>query len=170
MLRFYWISFAVMVLLSLRLHQLKRSVSALCGIVILSYLSFFFLYYTDYTDNFYRALDTIRIAFIMTLILYCGFKSSHPKTYLIYSLILLFNIAVNIVWIFSINFYLYADHFYLIIAIAELIIFSMGVNRTLKLNSRLKNGITHINCGGYLDIVRCRDSRSDKTISEGSTE
>jgi len=170
MLRFYWISFAVMVLMSLRLHRLKRTVSALCGIVLLSYLSFFMLYYTDYTDNYYRALDTIRIAFIMTIILYCGYKSEHPKTYLIYSLILLFNIAINILWIFTTGFYLYADHFYLIITIAELIIFSMGVNRTLKLKSRPKNGITHINCGGYLDIVRRRDHRSNKTISEGPSE
>ncbi len=159
-----------MILVSLRLYRLKRSVCALCGIVLLSYLSFFWLYYTDYTDSFYAALDSVRIGFIMTLVLYCGLKSDHPKTYLIYALILLFNIAVNIVWIFSINFYLYADYFYTTIAIAELIIFSMGVNRTLKLKSRPKNGITHINCGGYLDIVRSRDRRSNKTLSEGSTE
>lgn len=150
------------------MYKLKRTVSALCGLVIFSYVSFFCLYYTPYEGDFYTAIDCLRISGVMIFVMYCGLKSDKPITYLIYSLILLGNLVVNFLWMFANDFYMIADPIYLTIATMELIIFGVGTRKTLKIKSRKPHVTFHLDNTGGLDSYRHRAISGDNAISKGA--
>lgn len=162
MLGFYWISFVVMLIVSLYLYKIKRTVSALCGVVLISYVSFFCLYYTPYENNFYTGLDSIRIGGVMVLLLVCGLKSDKPVFYLIYAIILLTSLIVNGVSILNHGFT--GDNYYLTIAVAELAIFCVGINKTLKART-YDNFLRYYNRGA--DSYRGRTLCGVQAVSKG---
>lgn len=150
------------------MHKAKRTVSALCGLVIISYTSFFCLYYGPYEGNFNTALDCIRISAIMIFVMHCGKKSDKPITYLIYSLILLANLVVDCLWMFVDGFYKEADPIYTTIAVMELIIFSIGMMKTLKIKSRKPHVTFHFDNRGSLNNYRSRISGGNGATSKGA--
>lgn len=168
MLMFYGLAFAAMIIISLLLFKAKGTISALCGIVLLSYLSFFCLYYTPYKDEFYISMDSVRIGFVMISILYCGIKSDKPIVYLVYAITLLVNLMINMLWLFVSGFYIYADSFYIVIAAIELIIFGIGTDRTLKIKSRKRNVSFHLGNLGSINNYWCGLVSGDDTVSKGA--
>lgn len=166
MLLFYWLTFAVIAIISLLLFKSKRTISALCGIVLFSYVSFFCLYYTPYENEIYTSMDSIRISFIMVFILCCGLKSSKPIFYLVYAAALLVNLMINILWLFVGDFY--ADNFYLVIAAVELVIFGIGTIRTIKIKTRDRHATFNIGDFGSINNCWSGDDSSDTAISEGA--
>lgn len=157
-----------MIFISLLMYKLKRTVSALCGLVIISYASFFLLYYTPYEGDFYTAIDCLRISAIMIFVMSCGLKSDKPITYLIYSLILLANLVVDFLWMFANDFYIIADPIYLTIATMELIIFGVGTRKTLKIKSRKPHVTFHLDNTGGLNSYWYSPISGDNTIQKGS--
>lgn len=164
MLSFYWISFAAMIISSLYLYRIKGTVSALCGVVLVSYFSFFCLHYTPYENEFYTGLDSIRIGSVMVLLLICGLKTNKPVSYLIYATILLTNLIVNGVSILNDSFF--ADNYYLTIAFAEIAVFCVGINKTLKARN-YDNFLRYYNHG--TDNCGSRAFCSVKAVSKGPT-
>jgi len=158
----------VMIFISLLMYKLKKTVSALCGLVIFSYVSFFCLYYTPYEGDLYTAMDCIRISAVMIFVMYCGLKSDKPITYLIYSLILLGNLVVDFLWMFANDFYMIVDPIYLTIATMELIIFGVGIRKTLKIKSRKPHVTFHLDNTGGLNSHRHRAISGNNAISKGA--
>ncbi len=157
-----------MLIASLLLFRLKGTVSALCGIVLFSYLSFFALYYTPYSGDFYTALDSIRVGLVMVLIMHCGLKSDRPKVYLAYALILAIHLVTNCFSIVIDGFAAYSDYSYLVITIFEILIFCIGANRTLKIKSRKDDVALHFGSIGSINNYWSRPSGSLEATSKGA--
>lgn len=168
MLTVYWCSFVVMLFVSLLLFKKKRTISALCGVVLFSYSSFFILYYLSLNGTANTIADSIRVGSISVLVMICGMKSETPIVYFIYALILLVNLVVNVFWLFIVGFEQIADIIYLTIAIMELIIFCVGADMTRKLNSWNRNVTFNIGNIGSINNYWCGLISGDDTISKGA--
>ena len=134
MLIFYWVAFGLMLVAAIYCYKTGRSLFALNGIILISFISFFVLWYSGYNSEGYTALDSVRVVLITILTLHCGMLSKSTKLYLIYALALFAHLLTNGARIIFLDIEPLADNIYLAVSIIEMILFVVGMIKTIKTN------------------------------------
>lgn len=135
MLTLYWITFALISVITAVLYRIKGGVSALCLIPIVGFASYFCLHHSSLWGYEYYLTDSIRVSAIMIVVLMCGMKSNNPKLYLIYSVVLFSTITLNAFKLFF-HGQFQINNLYLALTAMELVLFAFGVKITLNAKTK----------------------------------
>ena len=153
MLTFYWVAFGLMLVAAIYCYKTGRSLFALNGIILMSFISFFALWYSLYGVEIYSLLDTVRVLLIMLVTFHCGLLSNSKKWYYLYVITLLVHLVTNGANIFFSNIESLSDNIYLTISVLEVLLFVVGMLKTIKINNKTRGASYGYNTDShYIDF------------------
>lgn len=160
----FLILFVLLSFISVAVFIKKKTINALPLIVLCSYLSFLFLYYSPVYDELYYQLDSVRIATLMLAVFWCGMHSKSVVLYFVYSLILFSQLSFSLSKVFF-GSEITLSYLGMMISIAELAVFGFGIHQTLK--AKTKNDLDDLSFNFYGDSNGHRAVCGSKALREG---
>lgn len=159
----FLILFVLLSLISVAAFIKKKTISAIPLIVLCSYLSFLFLYYSPVFGSIYYQLDAVRISTLMLAVFWCGMHSKSTGCYFVYSVILFSQLSFSLSKVFF-GSEITLSYLGMMISIAELAVFGFGIYQTLK--AKTKNDLDDLSFNFYGDSNWYRAVCGSKTLRE----
>lgn len=158
MLFFDIVTTLVLIIIALVVYKQKGHMMALCLLILFNYVTYWLIYLISPNDYYFW--DSIRVALIIVIVPKLVTFAKNPNLYYIYAVVLLITIMLNIVTAIK-DFYAITDYFYILLSLCELVLFSIGINKTLKAKTRIKSdtarnfGIRVVFNTAYNWVSRC---------------
>ena len=132
--------FSVLVVISMITFDMKRGISALCLIVLYSYLTYFILDGLDMrfimSNLSYYTWDILRHTSISLLILHCIKNTQQSTFYFAYSVIILIQITFNVIMLTGLVSESAFNNLSALTTLAELSIFGYGIHTTITADNK----------------------------------